>query len=185
MSATPEQAAYPSLGSDLTAQTALLQRAIFDASILLSNNLEPLIGSASVKKHQDIFLLNNRLQSVLAWSEEAQKYEQLIGKAKRVLRTKLMQSGPTAVALYTLRHQPPRAMEFWGGLAKNDGLRSNDPRAALYADLLTRNMGVGSVRQRVQQSAAAWNAFFRGRTLQQIKCVVGGPITVLGTPLKG
>lgn len=162
-----------------------MAEAVLNASTLLANSLEPLTGAASIKKNQELFLPATRLRAILDWSEEAQQYEQIIKKAKRTLRTKLLQAGPTAVALYTLRHQPAKAHDFWRGLAENDGLRSNDPRAALYADLLTRNLGSGSIRQRVQQSAMAWNAFFRGRTLQQIKCVQGGLITLLGTPLKG
>ncbi len=168
-----------------TGLSKAMASAVFDASVLLSNNLEPLTGAASVRNNRDLFLQHNRLQSIADWAVEARQYEQITQKAKRALRSRLMQSGPTAVALYTLRHQPVRAKEFWTGLAENDGLRSSDPRSALYADLLTRNLGSGSIRQRVQQSAAAWNAFYRGRTLQQIKCVPGGAITILGTPLKG
>lgn len=168
-----------------TGLSKAMATAVFDASTLLANNLEPLAGSANVKKNQDLFLQHNRLAAIAEWATEARKYEQIISKAKRVLRTKLMQSGVMAVALYTLRYQPTKAEEFWSGLAANDGLRSSDPRAALYTDLLARSLNTGSVRQRVQQPAVAWNAFFRGRTLQQIKCVVGAPIVLHGTPLKG
>lgn len=159
-------------------------KAVAEASPILSNNMEPIAGAA-MRKNVALFQQSARMDAVSDWATEARIFEQITSKAKRQLRERLLKSGPMAVALYTLRHQPARAKEFWTGLAENDGLRANDPRSALYADLLTRDMGSGSVRQRVQQSAAAWNAFFRGRTLQQIKCVPGGPITILGTPLKG
>ena len=89
-----------------------------------------------------------------------------------------------AVALYTLRHQPARAHEFWSGLAKNDGLRRGDPRATLIQDYLTRSVGIGSARQRVQQTTLAWNAFCEGRDLKIIKCIEDAPIVIWGTPVK-
>ena len=92
-------------------------------------------------------------------------------------------TGILAVALYTLRHQPARAREFWMGLAEHDGLRKNDPRATLYSDILTRTMATGSIRQRVQQPALAWNAFCEGRDLKIIKCIDGAALTLWGTPL--
>lgn len=162
-----------------------MAQAVFDASVLLANNLEPLTGPASVKNNPELFSQKTRIKAIADWAIEARQYEQIINKAKRTLRTRLMQSGPTAVALYTLRHQAVKAKDFWTGLAENDGLRSNDPRAVLYADLLTRNLGTGAIRQRVQQSAVAWNAFYRNRHLTMIKCFPSGAITLLGTPLKG
>ena len=93
-------------------------------------------------------------------------------------------AGVMAVALYTLRHQPARAHEFWHGVAGNDGLRKGDPRAALIADLLfNRTLNVGSHRQKVQQPALAWNAFCEGRDLKIIKCIDGAALTLWGTPL--
>ena len=159
-------------------------KAVAEASPILANNMEPVVGS-HMRKNAALFQQSARMDAVGSWATEARIFEQIISKAKRQLRGRLLKSGPMAVALYTLRHQPARAKEFWSGLAENDGLRNNDPRAALYADLLVRDLGSGSVRQRVQQSVAAWNAFYRGRSLQQIKCVPGGAITILGTPLKG
>lgn len=170
--------------SDAFGLTGPMASAVFEASALLNNGLEPLTGPQSTKKNPALFLQANRLKAIEEWASEARQYEALIKPAKRALKTKLLQSGPVAVALYTLRNQPARASEFWGGLAKNDGLRSNDPRSTLYADLMARNLGAGSIRQKVQQSAAAWNAFFRGRTLQQIRCVADAPIVVLGTHLE-
>ena len=52
-----------------------------------------------------------------------------------------------------------------------DILRKNDPRATLFKDILTRALNSGSVRQRVQMPALAWNAFCEGRNLKIIKCI--------------
>lgn len=162
-----------------------MAKAVAEASVILANKMEPISGAASVRKNAALFQLARRMNSIQDWAEEARFYEALIKPSKRPLRSRLLESGVVAVALYTISHQPVKASEFWSGLAKNDGLRSNDPRAALYTDLISRNLSIGSVRQRVQQPAVAWNAFFRGRTLQQIKCVPDAPIVILGTPLKG
>ena len=161
-----------------------ISKAVFEASTLLANGLEPLVGCANARKHKELFLQSTRMDAVAAWAHEARTYEGLIAGAKAVLRSKLLMPGVTAVALYTLRHQPVKAVEFWQGVANNNRLASNDPRAALIADLLTRRLNAGSVRQRVQMPVVAWNAFFKHRTLQQIKCVPDAPIVVLGTPLK-
>ena len=161
-----------------------MSEAVFEASTLLANGLEPVAGSANVRQHKDLFLPSVRMAAIAEWAQEARQYEAAIAPAKAMLRRKLMLSGVVAVALYTLRHQPAKALEFWAGAAKNDRLASTDPRAALIADLLTRKVSTGSVRQRVQQPAVAWNSFYRGRPLSQVRCIPGAPIVVLGTPLK-
>lgn len=162
-----------------------MAKSVAEASVILGNDMEPLSGSASVRKNAKLFYQGQRMSAIRDWAEEARIYEALIKPSKRPLRSRLLESGVVAVALFTIHHQPAKAKEFWSGLATNDGLRNNDPRAALYTDLISRNLSVGSVRQRVQQPAVAWNAFFKGRKLQQIKCVVDAPIVILGTPLKG
>ena len=157
---------------------------LYDAAPLLLNDLEPLTGAASMRANPDMFLQANRMRVVGDWSKEALDYQALIAPATTGLRRKLSDNtGLIAVAVYTLRHQPAKAHEFWGGLARNDGLKKGDPRNTLIDDLMTRNLQSGSVRQRVQQSTVAWNAWFEGRPLKIIKCIPGAAITVAGTPL--
>lgn len=156
---------------------------VYQAAPLLLNDLEPLTGSVNIKKNPDMFLHNNKLEIVQGWAKEAREYEQITKLAKKTLLQGMRSTGIISVALYTLRHQPARAREFWTGLAEHDGLRKNDPRATLYSDILTRTMVTGSIRQRVQQPALAWNAFCEGRDLKIIKCIDGAAITLWGTPL--
>lgn len=156
---------------------------VYQAAPLLLNDLEPLTGSANIKKNPDMFLHHNKMEVVQGWAKEAREYEQITKLAKKALLQGMRSTGILAVALYTLRHQPARAREFWMGLAEHDGLRKNDPRATLYSDILTRTMVTGSIRQRVQQPALAWNAFCEGRDLKIIKCIDGAAITLWGTPL--
>lgn len=157
--------------------------AVFDATPLLLNRLEPLSGSFGTQKNPEIFLQHNRLQAVADWAQEARNYEQIIKSAKKGLLAKMRGAGIVAVALYTLRHQPVRAKEFWTGIAENDGLRKNDPRSTLINDILTRSIGTGNIRQKVQQPILAWNAYCEGRDLKIIKCIEGSALMLWGTPL--
>ena len=157
--------------------------AVFDASPLLLNNLEPLCAAASAKSNPGMHLQTSRLEVISKWAEEAKDYEAITKLAKKGLGVKMRGTGVMAVALYTLMHQPARAKDFWTGIAENDGLRKNDPRGTLINDLLTRSIGTGSVRQKIQQPALAWNAFCEGRDLKIIKCIDGAAITLWGTPL--
>jgi hypothetical protein len=87
------------------------------------------------------------------------------------------------VALETFRYQGPTAADFWGGLAKDDGLAARDPRKTLLRYLLA-NRAHGGVENFYQSRACslAWNAFVRGEDLVQIKAKVAGPMVLLGTP---
>jgi len=162
-----------------------MARAAFEAAPLLANNMEPITGSAKVGANPQLFLQQERIKVVGEYAKEARDYELIVSESTKALREKLINSGPVACALFTLRHQPEKAKAFWSGVARNDGLRRNDPRGTLIQDLLTRSGNQGNVRQRVQQSAAAWNAFCEGRDLKIIKCIEGAALTFWGTPLKG
>lgn len=166
-----------------TGLSRAMTSAVFAAAPILLNKLEPLTGGGVLKLHPDIYLQGNKLAAVADWASEAKLFEQIIQTAKKGLMGKLRSSGVIAVALYTLRHQPVRAKQFWTGVAENDGLRKNDPRGTLINDLLTRTMSTGSIRQKVQQPALAWNAWCEGRDLKIIKCLVDAQITLWGTPL--
>ena len=159
---------------------------LYEAAPLLLNELEPMVGASSKRAHPDLFLQSNRMRALGDWSKEALEYQEIVKCATTGLRKKLNDNtGLIAVALYTLRHQPAKARDFWGGLARNDGLKKGDPRNTLIDDLMTRNLQAGSIRQRVQQPVLAWNAWFEGRQLKIIKCIPGAAISVAGTPLGG
>lgn len=160
-------------------------RAVYEAAPLLLNGLEPISGSILIKANPGMYLQSNRMAVVSEWAKQAKAYEDITRSAGKALYEKLRKTGPVAVALYTGRYQPAKATEFWRGIANNDGLRRGDPRHTLIQDFMVREVSLGSVRQRVQQSVLAWNAFCEGRDLKIIKCVTGAPIVVWGTPLNG
>lgn len=162
-----------------------MARAIYEAAPILLNNLEPIIGSANVKANIEIFIQQSRLKAVTDWAAQAREFAKITECAMKGVYESLRKPGVVAVGLYTVLHQPARAKEFWSGVSKDDGLRKGDPRKALVDDFKTRTMNTGSVRQRVQQSAMAWNAFCEGRDLKVIRCITDSPITLWGTPLNG
>lgn len=161
-----------------------LSRSIYESAPILLNNMEPIVGSTNVRMHPEVFAKQKRLEAICAWAKEAKEFEQIVEPAAAALKARIKTQGPLAVGLYTLRHQPARAREFWGGMAKNDGLRRADPRSTLIQDYMTRVANNGSIRQKVQQTTLAWNAFCEGRDLKIIKCIEGAQIVIWGTPVK-
>ena len=159
---------------------------LYSALPILRNDLEPLTGSEiEAATYVRLFGVDARLDAITDWRDEAVKYMAVIGKTTGRVRQKLQGAGCMAVALYTFRHQPAKAHEFWHGLADNDGLRARDPRAALLRDMQERSGNTGTMRQNVQAPVLAWNAFCGGRELKIIKCITGGAIAPWGTPMSG
>lgn len=125
-----------------------------------------------------------KMDEVLEWQKEASAYERDISKADLYIKRKLLGAGCMAVALYTYRYQPERAREFWSGVAANDGLRKNDARARLIADMMERRLNSGLSRQTVFQPMLAWNAWNEGRELKIIKIAENTRLNLWGTPLE-
>lgn len=159
---------------------------LYNALPILRNDLEPLTGSEiDADTYVRLFGVDSRLADIADWRDEAVKFMAVVNKTTGRVRAKLQSAGCMAVALYTFRHQPAKAHEFWHGLANNDGLRARDPRAALLRDMHERNANTGTSRQGVQAPVLAWNAFCEGRELKIIKCVTGAAIAPWGTPIHG
>jgi hypothetical protein len=88
------------------------------------------------------------------------------------------------VALYTARYQPSMAEEFWGGMAKDDGLKANDPRKSLLRFASNHRVTGSSDREMHAKAAAlAWNAYFKGQTLDVCKPAQMLTIRIHGTPM--
>lgn len=155
---------------------------LFCAASLLLNNMEPMGPSEEGQAFRE---RDARVNAMREWKGEASLYLSLCDKAEKSAQRVLLTQGVMASALYLLRHCPEEAFTFWDGLTRNDGLRRNDPRARLLADFYSRNVATGSIRQRVQRVAVAWNAFYEGRDLSIIKCLDGAAIVFKGTPKSG
>lgn len=157
-------------------------RCLFRALPLILNNME--IARSNQLKSAHARSVETRIDMLSSWVKEATAYEQIVQQAEPALKRPLYGSAVMAVALYTFRHQPARAREFWSGVCGlADDLHKDDPRQRLMWDLLNRNLSSGHVRQGVQMASIAWSKWFNGDRIKMIKCHEGSPIVILGTPL--
>lgn len=120
-----------------------------------------------------------RLDLAQKWAAEAGKYDTIVKNADRPLKKKLLNAGTMAVALVTLKYQGQDAIDFWTAVADDDGLRKADPRKALVDVFRSRNM-VGSLMDTMTYPAAAWNAWYEGRTLRSLRA--SDTVSINGTP---
>ena len=125
-------------------------------------------------------IVDDRLQVAQEYIDEAQKLDSLFSAAKGTLGRKLRQTSVFSVALVTMRARPDEGHAFWGGIAENDGLRRNDPRATLTQYLLEQT-AKGRGRMVLFATARAWNAFCANAQLKMIKTISGTTIQVAGT----
>lgn len=126
-----------------------------------------------------------RLEAASSWWKFGAIYERLIMAAPGKIKSKLYLGQVAAVAMVTIKHQPEKAEAFWGGLAKNDGLRRGDPRSTLITDLLTRPANVGGKLAAAIVAASAWGAFYEKREVQHLKVMEGSTVRIAGTPFDG
>ena len=167
---------------DAEGLTNAQRNAVYKATALLMNSLEKVNYQTDpiVARSHDA-----RVAAARQWWPVARQYFAAVDKPAREISPYLTAPGTVAVALMTFRYQPLKAAPFWSAVAKNDGLRKGDPRAALVSDFMTRTFNSGDERQRVVVPAKAWNAFFAGRTLSHIKVTSTEKLVVLGTPIDG
>lgn len=70
-----------------------------------------------------------------------------------------------AVGILTFRHHPAMAIDFWNGMARDDGLQRVDPRKRTLEWL--RESSASDVRHQERYVVSGWNAFFEGRSLSR------------------
>lgn len=118
------------------------------------------------------------------WWPYAAQLEAILALAPGAVRKRLMNAQSVAVALVILRDQPKAATDFLTGLAKDDGLRRDDPRKALLIDMVGRAWRRQSLDGCLTM-AYAWNAFFLNRPLQQLKVLQNSRFRLEGTAFDG
>lgn len=156
-------------------------RSAFRSLVLLRNAMEPVRGVT--KEGWAARSTEARMQDIGEWINEIRDYEAACKGAENWLKRKLYGAGCMAVALYTLRYQRIKALEFWTRTANDDGLAKGDPSKTLIDDFKNRSNNAGNIRQTIQQPSLAWNAWFKGERRKIIKCISGAPIQILGTPM--
>lgn len=125
-----------------------------------------------------------RLQVLPDYQRAAHVIGEAVQGAPKMGARMIQRASFLAVALYTAKYQPSMATEFWGGFAKDDGLRSTDPRKMLFRWGASNPSGQSNKRPiECIAAALAWNAFFQGKDVGQLKPGAVSSIRILGTPL--
>lgn len=168
---------------DIGAEVDLSERKVAQASAamlwIMCGLRPPNVGQFVVEiKNPD-----KRLAALSAWWPTVATFYELIEPAGDFLRVRLTRATVMAAALMTLRYAPERAAEFWGGIARDDGLRQGDPRKTLIAWLTQNGTTAGPKTLNLRAVAIAWNAFMGGSRLSIIKARANLPLTLAGTPI--
>jgi hypothetical protein len=128
-------------------------------------------------------VIDRRLERMRSFQNEIRAWEDVVKSASTTIKQRLSNQGALAVALMTFRHQPAKAVEFWQGVAENDGLRKGDPRHT-YLRVLNSEIGCkkGTAEGPARHAATCWNAFYGGRSLTMCK-MIDGVLRISGTPV--
>ncbi len=144
-----------------------IAKACFNAVLLIDT------GFRAVSHHADPYLMRSdeaRLRICEPWWPIAAHFQDAIANAPNrtpPIKRYLQSSGAAAVAMLTLRDQEAKADPFWRGLADNDRLARDDPRAAYLRFLVSEK--VRSQIESAKAASLAWNAFFKGETITAIR----------------
>jgi len=114
------------------------------------------------------------------WQAEARIYDELVAVAPGRVRRKLLGAQVFAVALLTLRSTPKVAVDFWQGVAADDGLNRGDPRKTLIDFLRDTHGASTGLTSTAAAAARAWNAHYAGRQLSMMR-VGSAPVRIAGT----
>jgi hypothetical protein len=163
-----------------TGVSATAVRGVWQAAPIIAAGFARLSYTADATRRDDDY----RLDQCEPWWPAAARYEALLDEAPSVVKKRLLSAQGMAVALVLLRYQPEEAVQFFQGLAADDGLKRDDPRKALLIDLTQRAWRRQSMDGCMAVSLA-WNAFFMRRPLQQIKIVQNARFKLDGTPYGG
>lgn len=156
--------------------------AVYGAMVVIAQGFKV---SKATRDHIFSRVADRRLAAAGAWAKEAKLFAECVKGADTKIKRKLLRSGVAAVALVTLRYQKEMAINFWTGVAENDGLKKQDPRRTLVMDLLNRDMGSGLQVQSCIVPALAWNSWFTGSSRSIIKVTDSTRLIILGTPFDG
>jgi len=127
--------------------------------------------------------IDARIDAADQWWETARVYDGLIKPTrKRSVKVTLYKPSVASIALVTLKHQPVKAAEFWGGLAEDNRLAIGDPRKALLDAFDNQNRTRGSIYVAAGVPTAAWNAWFRGKSIKTPRYYEGSRLQIAGTP---
>lgn len=113
-------------------------------------------------------------------------WEHSVKHATSPVRRRLATQASLSVALIAFKYQPDIAKEFWGGVARDNGLMKGDPRHTYlkYLRFETReNEALSMHFAPALYAALAWNAWFETRHISILKAYEGASLRIAGTPV--
>lgn len=141
----------------------------------IDNGMRPPLG-----QNTRTYTPSEKLALMAEWQAEAADYEKAVDNSPASIRRKLYIAQVMAVALVTIRANRESAVEFWSGIAADDGLNRGDPRKTLLDFLRdTHGTSTGFTATAVA-CARAWAAWEQKRDLGMIR-VGRAPIRIHGT----
>jgi hypothetical protein len=124
-----------------------------------------------------------RMNFLEHWLDEGKRYYEDTRGARYKITSNLRRAPIMAVALVTYRFTGNDAEEFWHQVAMDDGLRADDPRKKLHVFLGSTKSGEYPPHVLARYAAAAWNASWEDRTLQNLTPQLERlPLRLEGTP---
>lgn len=153
--------------------------AAFRAAPILASDMRRLQAA-----NLDAYLKSDdgKLRALDVWWAEIKLYSEAITPPAARLRRVMYTGSVVAVAAWNFRSHPGKAAEFWGDIAKDDGLIKGDPRKAL-SDKLT-STSVQFYDQVIMWCAHAWNAWIKDERISQINVKEGSNLVIIGSPYR-
>lgn len=167
-------------GDQVTAVATALRHIMTDFTVERSGN-----RTGQVKKSPA-----DLVDYVYAWSGDAKVLFSVTSEVDKVMSKAIRKRGVLPIGLLTIHYQRDKAIDFWRGIVRPDGLMYADPRmtARRYIELSRgRPSQIGvSPGKLSRQLASCWNAFYRGELLNHAKVADElSRVKLLGTPYTG
>lgn len=141
------------------------------------------LSGATLNKAARVRARSNAAVSELlrAWAVEGRTYFNLLHGGEPTNMYLFERAPVIACGLLTIRYVPERAVEFWQGIARDDGLSKDDPRKRFLVFLRDKKERPPGV---ARGFSPAWRAFLEGRSLDLLRPEKAtSPISIRGVLL--
>ena len=126
------------------------------------------------------------VEYIYVWAVEVKMLFNAVAYCDHDITKLLQKTGALSIAILTIRYQPEKALDFWRGIAMPDGISWGDPRwtaRRTLEDSKGKAAAHGIPPNRLaRQMARAWNAYYKGEELKQIKVIdANAPTDLFGS----
>ncbi len=127
---------------------------------------------------------------IYAWSVNAKILFSVTAEVDKMMSRLIRKRGVLSIGLLTIHYQREKAVDFWQGIVRPDGLMYADARmtARRYIEVSKGKANFTGVTpaRLSRQLAGCWNAFCRGELVNHVKVAdEAARIKLLGTPYNG